>query len=114
MTNVLVRPLITEKSLTYAARGWYTFLVALLARKEDAARQIGAFYKVTVVDIRSSRMHGKMRRVGKKMKYSKKPDTKKVMVRLLEGQKIDAFEVTAPAEEKPRRKVGIPTEASGK
>jgi len=99
MENVLVRPLITEKSLTYAARGWYTFLVALLARKEDAAREISAFYKVTVVEIKSSRMHGKMRRVGKKMKYIKRPDTKKVMVRLVEGQKIDAFEVTAPAEE---------------
>jgi len=99
MKNVLVRPLITEKTLIYAAKGWYTFLVALLARKEDAARDISAFYKVTVIDIRSSHMHGKMRRVGKKMKYIKKPDTKKVMVRLAKGQKIDAFEVTAPAEE---------------
>jgi large subunit ribosomal protein L23 len=99
MENVLIRPLISEKSLTYAARGWYTFLVALLARKEDAAKAISSFYKVTVIDIRSTHMHGKMRRVGKKMKYIKNPDTKKVMVRLLEGQKIDAFEVTAPAEE---------------
>jgi large subunit ribosomal protein L23 len=106
MKNVLVRPLITEKTLLLAARGWYTFLVALLARKEDAAREIGAFYKVTVVGIRSARMHGKMRRVGKKMKYIKRPDTKKVMVRLAEGQKIDAFEVTAPVEDKEKSAKG--------
>jgi len=99
MENVLVRPLISEKTLQLAAKGWYTFFVALLARKEDAARAISAFYKVTVVDIRSARMHGKMRRVGKMMKHVKKPDTKKVMVRLADGQKIDAFEVTAPTEE---------------
>jgi len=102
MKRIIKRPLITEKSLSLAAHGWYTFLVDVKARKEDIAEAIAKFYTVTVTNIRTAHMHGKMRRVGRMMKYVKKSDTKKAMVQLAEGQKIDAFEVTAPTEEKPR------------
>jgi hypothetical protein len=44
------------------------------------------------------------------MKHVKKPDTKKVMVRLAQGQKIDTFEVTTPAEE-PKSKEAAPPKA---
>jgi large subunit ribosomal protein L23 len=100
---ILKRPLITEKTMDLAARGWYTFIVDLNARKNEIADAIALQYKVKVIDVRSMRIHGKMRRVGRKMKYVKKPDTKKAIVRLTEGQKIDAFEVT---EQKPQVKEG--------
>jgi large subunit ribosomal protein L23 len=100
MEHIIKRPHITEKTLLLAARGWYTFVVDRKSRKEDTRKSIGLLYKVTVIDIRSVSMHGKMRKVGKMMKYSKKQDWKKVIVRLAKGQKIDAFEVTAPVEEK--------------
>lgn len=99
--TTLKRPLITEKTLTLAARGWYTFEVGIKARKEDIIKAVSAFYKVTVTEVRTVHMHGKMRRVGKMQKYQKKEDWKKAVVRLAKGQKIDAFEVTTQQQAQP-------------
>ncbi len=94
------RPVITEKSLTQATRGWYTFAVGSDASKEAIAKAVAAFYKVTVEDVRTISMHGKVRRVGRTGKTMKKTDWKKAMVKLAKGQKIDAFEVAPVTEEK--------------
>ena len=98
MKHILIRPLITEKTLSLASRGWYSFMVDTKADKRTIALAISDFYKVTVVDARVAMMHGKMRRVGKLRRPAKKPDWKKAIVRLAKDQKIDAFEV-APTEE---------------
>lgn len=98
MKRTLIRPLVTEKTLTLAASGWYTFVVAKLEDKKTIGRAISDFYKVKVTQVRVASMHGKTRKVGKRSRLSKKPDWKKAMVRLASGQKIDAFEV-APTEE---------------
>lgn len=99
MNTIVKRPLITEKTLTLAARGWYTFEVSIDASKPSIAQAVSAAYKVKVVDVRSMSMHGKMRRVGKLMKHVKKEDWKKAIVKLAKGQKIDVFEVS-PQQEK--------------
>jgi len=107
MTQALTRPLITEKTLTYAARGWYTFVVNIESDKKKIATAISKYYKVTVTDIRTATMHGKMRRTGKRQTHVKKSDWKKAMVKLAKGQTIDAFEVTtseAPKETKMDKK----------
>ena len=98
MKSTLIRPHITEKTLMLAASGWYTFVVDSAADKGRIAKAISDFYKVKVVEVRVISMHGKTRRVGKRMKHTHTADWKKAMVRLLKGQKIDAFE-TAPTEE---------------
>lgn len=98
-----MRPLISEKSLGLASRGWYTFAVDKHTRKEDIRRQIEKMYNVNVLSVRTVAMHGKVRRTGKKMVSKHKQDWKKAMVLLKAGQHIDAFEVTqkeAPVEEK--------------
>ena len=103
MHPLMFRPVITEKSLGLASRGWYTFAVAKHARKEAVAKLIERMYKVNVLSVRTIAMHGKMRRTGKKMIGKHKEDWKKAIVLLKAGQHIDAFEVTqseAPVEEK--------------
>ena len=103
MQPLVFRPLISEKSLSLASRGWYTFAVEKRARKEEIAKIIERMYKVNVISVRTIAMHGKMRRTGKKMVGKRKEDWKKAIVLLKAGQHIDAFEVTqqeAPAEEK--------------
>ncbi len=101
MQSLIHKPLITEKTVFLASRGWYTFAVASLARKEYIAREIGKMYNVSVVSVRTIAMHGKVRRTGKRMIATHKVDWKKALVQLKAGQKIDAFEVTnqAPMEE---------------
>jgi large subunit ribosomal protein L23 len=96
----VVKPFMTEKTLLLAAQGWYTFVVALQAEKKQIASDIATFYNVTVTEVRTVHMHGKTRRVGKKMQHTKKSDWKKAIVHLAAGQKIDAFEVTTPETEK--------------
>lgn len=94
-----IRPHITEKSMTLAQKGWYSFVVGAFQRKEDIAKAIGKLYTVTVTDIRTVRMSGKMHRTGRKMIMKKKADWKKAMVRLAKGQKIAIFDIgeQAPA-----------------
>lgn len=100
MKHIIQKPVITEKTLLLASRGWYTFAVGELVRKPQAASAIEDQYNVNVVAIKSIAMHGKMRRVGKRAVHIKRPDWKKMIVRLKSGQKIDIFDVTSAPEEK--------------
>lgn len=93
-----LQPHITEKSLALAAKGYFTFKTGVLARKEDIAKSIAEIYGVDVLEVRTSRQHGKMKRVGRSLRPFQKPDWKKVSVRLKAGQRIDAFEVLPEAD----------------
>ena len=90
--HLVHKPLITEKSLIHASRGWYTYAVNVEARKEFIAQEIHDAYKVDVLEVRTMRMPEKARRVGRKMVKTTKPAWKKVLVRLKDGQKIDVYE----------------------
>ncbi len=103
MQPLVFRPLISEKSLGLASRGWYTFAVDKHARKEEIVKLIERMYSVNVLSVRTIAMHGKVRRTGKKMITKHKEDWKKAILLLKSGQHIDAFEVTqqeTPVEEK--------------
>ncbi len=92
------RPVITEKSLERASRGWYTFAVTKSAKKGAIAAEVEKMYHVNVTGVRTIAVHGKVRRTGRSMIRTKKPDWKKAVVQLKAGQKIDAFEVTTKEE----------------
>ena len=87
----MIRPLMTEKSMTQAQTGWFTFAVPTEVSKRDIAHEISRHYKVTVAQVRTMTRRGKVRRVGKKMLHVTKSDWKKAMVRLAAGQTIEAF-----------------------
>lgn len=93
---IIKRPIITEKTLLLASRGWYTFAANIDASKYTIASELSRIYKVNVKEVRTITMHGKVRRVGRKAVPTAKPDWKKAMVTLKKGQKIDAFEITTP------------------
>lgn len=99
---IINKPLITEKSMFLASKGLYTFYVSAAANKAEISRDIGRLYKVKVIDIRTVSMHGKVRKVGRKMKTVRASDWKKAIVKLAPGQKIEAFEVTTK-EEQPKK-----------
>ncbi|MEK7129624.1 MAG: 50S ribosomal protein L23 [Patescibacteria group bacterium] len=92
MKKIVIKPFITEKTYALAAKGWYTFMVALDARKKEIGREIARLYKVTVTGVKTTRVHGKVRRTGAKQQPVGKPDWKKAFVRLGSGQRIEAFE----------------------
>lgn len=87
--SVLLRPVITEKSMLEANVGRYTFEIAPEATKLEVRRAVQDAFKVDVLDVSVIHVPGKMRRVGRK--YGRRPDRKKAVVRIGEGQKIERF-----------------------
>lgn len=87
--DVLRRPLITEKNTMLGVQGKYTFEVAPAANKPIIRRAVETIFKVDVVDVNVSRVHGKLRRVGKSRGMTR--DWKKAVVTLKPGQRIEAF-----------------------
>lgn len=100
MKQTIIAPIISEKSLSLASRGWYTFAVDPASNKGTVAKAVSDFYSVKVEEVRSMIMQGKERRAGKRNQKTRGSDWKKALVRLKSGQKIDAFEVTGEAEKK--------------
>jgi large subunit ribosomal protein L23 len=86
---VLVRPIITEKSMTGTNTGRYTFAVAKAATKQEIAQAVAESFKVDVVAVNTITVRGKSRRIGKRV--GKQSDWKKAIVTLAEGQRIERY-----------------------
>jgi large subunit ribosomal protein L23 len=89
--DVIRRPLVTEKSTVARETGNVVSLaVDPRASKYDIQRAVEALFDVKVMSVRTMRMAPKLRRVGKSQ--GRKPEWKKALVRLAEGQSIEFFE----------------------
>ena len=90
--NILIAPLITEKtSNQIASNNTYTFKVSVNANKIEIKKAIEKIFSVRVININTINMLGKPKRLGK---YSgKRPDWKKAIVTLRNGDRIADFEV---------------------
>ena len=93
MTNlrdVLIRPLITEKTNAGMQENKYTFIVPLTANKVEIRQAVETVFKVKVLDVNTFRVMGKVKRMGKHS--GKRPDVKKAIVKIAPGQRIEFFE----------------------
>lgn len=89
--EVIQRPLVTEKSnIGREEANLVTLAVDPRANKHEIARAVETLFEVSVLEVRTMRMPRKSRRVGKFL--GRKPEWKKAMVRLAEGQSIEFFE----------------------
>jgi large subunit ribosomal protein L23 len=96
-----IKPIITEKSLTNASRGIFTFRVSLDFNKYDIKALIEKIFSVNVENVRTINMPGKKYRLGKRWMFGLKNDWKKAIVTLKKGQRIDLFEVPTEETQKP-------------
>ncbi len=93
--DIIYKPLITEKStILREAKEVYCFRVHVNANKIEIARAIEAlFSKVKVAAVRTSRVQGKRKSMGRFQ--GRRPDWKKAWVRLAADSKdIDLFEAS--------------------
>lgn len=91
MYDVIVRPLVTEKSTDQLDRNnVYTFVVAREANKIEIAFAVEKLFNVKVKDVRTMQYRGKERRVGRHT--GKRAAWKKAIVSLREGDTIQLFE----------------------
>jgi len=86
--------------MNLAARGWYGFVVDMKATKADIARAVHVQYGVTVTDVQTTVVHGKVKKTGKKQIPVLKPSWKKAEVKLKTGETIDAFDIGGEKEKK--------------
>lgn len=92
LTQIIKRPLITEKSMREIANGRYSFLVAKAANSRQIAQTIENSFGVHVIKVNTSIVGGKTRRITNTRRTVTSEKLKKATVQLKEGEKIGAFE----------------------
>jgi large subunit ribosomal protein L23 len=90
--DVILEPVVSEKSYQLLERGVYTFKVHKTASKPEIADAIRDIFNVKVVKVNTLNRKGKRVRDRKTGKYGSKPDTKRALVTLASGESIPLFE----------------------
>ena len=88
--DVLIRPLITEKTSMMMQENKYAFQVALNANKVEIRQAVEQIFDVKVLSVNTVRVLGKIKRMGRTQ--GKRSYYKKAIVKLAEGQTIEFFE----------------------
>ena len=89
--DIIVRPLITEKSTLLVEQRKYTFEVKQGSNKVEVAKAVENLWGVKVVAVNMLNTPRKSRRVGKY--EGLRPAVQKAVVTLAEGDKLDVFEL---------------------
>jgi len=89
-SQILIRPVVTEKSTLLQERGKYVFEVRKQATKHQIAAAVEDVFDVDVVRVRTFRVPGKNKRFGRSV--TRRPDWKKAIVTLRAGGTIQLFE----------------------
>lgn len=91
MKDILIRPIITEKSTTgLGNESTYAFEVGLASNKRQVKRAIEQFYGVEVDNVRTLIVRGKLKRFGRF--HGKRKNWKKAYVTLADGHSINLYE----------------------
>jgi large subunit ribosomal protein L23 len=90
--DVILRPVVSEKSYALLDQNVYTFVVHPDANKIEIRQAIEKIFGVTVLKVNTLNRKGKKKRHRRLPKFGKRPDTKRAIVTLAEGQKIPLFE----------------------
>jgi len=88
--DVIVRPIVSEKSYAGIERNSYTFLVDPRANKTEIKEAIQRIWDVRVTSVNTLKRRGKVKRRG--WTRGRRPDEKRAIVTLAEGDRIEIFE----------------------
>lgn len=87
--DILLSPVVSEKSYGLLDENKYTFIVDMQANKTEIKIAVEQVFKVKVDSVNTYIRPGKRRRT--RFGYGKRPDTKRAIVTVAEGQNIDIF-----------------------
>ena len=90
---MLIKPIVTEKTVAQMAFNRYYFRVASGHTKTEIKKTIEKLFSVNVLAVRTAIMPGKKYRSGKRWMIRYHTDWKKAVVTLKSGQKIDLIDV---------------------
>lgn len=89
--DIIVRPLITEKTTKLIEANKYTFEVKAGSNKVEVAKAVEELWQVKVVAVNMINTQRKTRHVGKY--EGLRPAVQKAVVTLAKGDKLDVFEL---------------------
>ena len=87
--DVILAPVVSEKSYALLDEGRYTFLVAPSSNKTEIKEAVQSIFGVKVDSVNTMNRKGKRKRFG--LTQGKRKDTKRAIVTLAEGESIDIF-----------------------
>ena len=88
--DIIIRPVVSEKSYAGLELNTYTFLVDKRANKTEIKEAIQRIWNVQVTSVRTLNRKGKVKR--RRWTTGKRPDEKRAIVTLAEGDAIEIFE----------------------
>jgi len=87
--DIIIAPVISEKSYSELNKNWYTFLVRPDANKTAIKIAIQQIFDVRVETVNTLNRQGKRKRT--RTGWGKRKDTKRAIVKLADGDRIEAF-----------------------
>jgi large subunit ribosomal protein L23 len=90
--DVILAPVVSEKSYALLDAGAYTFKIHPDATKVQVRQAIEEIFDVKVAKVTTANRKGKRKRNRRTFTFGKRPDTKRAIVTLVEGDTIDLFE----------------------
>lgn len=88
--DVIVAPVVSEKSYSLIDNNAYTFLVHPDSNKTEIRQAVETIWDVKVLKVNTANRKGKVKRF--RFTQGKRPDTKRAVVKLAPGDKIEIFE----------------------
>lgn len=90
--DVIIEPVVSEKSYGLLDAGVYTFVVAPSANKTEIRQAVESIFNVRVTNVNTLNRKGKRKRNRRQPTFGKRADTKRAIVTLASGDRIDLFE----------------------
>jgi large subunit ribosomal protein L23 len=90
--DVILAPIVSEKSYALLEGNVYTFKVHPDASKPEIHDAVESIFGVKVTKVNTLNRKGKRKRTRRRMTMGKRPDTKRAIVTLREGDRIELFE----------------------
>ncbi len=90
--DIIIEPVVSEKSYGLLERNVYTFKVHPDATKPEIHDAVESIFSVRVVKVNTLNRKGKRKRNRRSFTYGKRADSKRAIVTLHEGDRIDLFE----------------------
>ena len=90
--DVILRPVVSEKSYGLLDSGAYTFVVHPDANKIEIRQAVEAIFNVKVLKVNTLNRNGKRKRNRRSFTFGKRADTKRAIVTLAGDDRIDLFE----------------------
>lgn len=91
--DVIIKPVVSEKSYGLIDEGVYTFTVHPSASKPEIRDAVEAIFGVRVTKVNTLNRKGKRKRNRRSFTFGSRPDTKRALVTLAEGDSIELFDL---------------------